>query len=117
MQKDLTQEKLDWIFKNIKKDSNENELLESLLAEGFDISQCKIALGLNLGIDDLVQAKEFPVIQHKYYSNKNISVDNIKNVSAEIYEVENFISKKDCLSLIDCIISQLRPSTIASSGK
>ena len=78
MQKDLTQEKLDWIFKNIKKDSNENELLESLLAEGFDISQCKIALGLNLGIDDLVQAKEFPVIQHKYYSNKNISVDNIK---------------------------------------
>ena len=28
MQKDLTQEKLDWIFENIKKDSNENELLE-----------------------------------------------------------------------------------------
>ena len=31
MQKDLTQDKLDWIFKNIKKDSNENELLEALL--------------------------------------------------------------------------------------
>ena len=57
MQKDLTQEKLDWIFENIKKDNNENELLESLLAEGFDIYQCKMALGLDLGIDDLVQAK------------------------------------------------------------
>ena len=42
MQKDLTQEKLDWIFENIKKDSNENELLDLLLEEGFDISQCKI---------------------------------------------------------------------------
>ena len=51
MQKDLTQDKLDWIFKNIKKDSNENELLEALLVEGFNISQCKIALGLDLGIE------------------------------------------------------------------
>ena len=115
MQKDLTQEKLDWIFKNIKKDSNENELLETLLAEGFEISQCKIALGLDLGIDDLVQAKEVPVIEQKYFSNKNISVDNIKNVPAEIYEVENFLSKKECQSLVDEITSQLRPSTIVSS--
>ena len=71
MQKDLTQEKLDWIFKNIKNDSNKNELLESLLAEGFDYSQCKMALGLELSIDDLVQAKKAPVIQQKYYSNKS----------------------------------------------
>ena len=117
MQKDLTQEKLDWIFKNIKKNSNENELLEALLVEGFNISQCKIALGLDLGIEDLIQAKEVPLIQQKYYSNKNISVDNIKNVPAEIYEVENFLSKKDCQRLIDEIISQLRPTTIASSGE
>ena len=94
MQKDLTQEKLDWIFKNIKKDSNENELLEALLVEGFNISQCKIALGLDLGIEDLVQAKEVPLIQHSYSSNKSISVSNIKNVPAEIYEVENFLSKR-----------------------
>ena len=115
MQKDLTQDKLDWIFENIKKDSNENELLESLIAEGFEISQCKIALGLDLGIEDLVEAKEVPLIQHNYSSNKSISVSNIENVPAEIYEVENFLSKKDCQSLIDEIISQLRPSTIASS--
>jgi prolyl 4-hydroxylase len=117
MHKDLTQDKLDWIFKNIKKDSNENELLEALLVEGFNISQCKIALGLDLGIEDLVQAKEVPLIQHNYSSNKSISVSNIKNVPAEIYEVENFLSKKDCQRLIDEIISQLRPSTIASSGE
>ena len=96
MQKDLTQEKLDWIFKNIKKDSNENELLESLLEDGFDISQCKIALGLNLGIDDLVQAKEALIVEQKYYSNKKISADNIKNVPAEIYEVEHFLPNEDC---------------------
>ena len=96
MQKDLTQEKLDWIFENIKKDSNENELLETLLCEGFEISQCKMALGLELGIDDLVQVKEAPVIQQKYYSNKKISADNIKNVPAEIYEVEHFLPNEDC---------------------
>ena len=117
MQKDLTQEKLDWIFENLIKGSNENELLETLLAEDFDISQCKMALGLELGIDDLVQIKETPVIQQKYYSNKNITVDNIKNVPAEIYEVENFLSKKDCQRLISEITSKLRPSTIATSGE
>tara|TARA_A100001011_G_scaffold128109_1_gene135148 strand:+ start:1595 stop:2386 length:792 start_codon:yes stop_codon:yes gene_type:complete len=117
MQKDLTQEKLDWIFENIKKDSNENDLLETLLSEGFDISQCKMALGLELSIDDLVQVKESPIIQQKYYSNKKIPVDNIQNVPAEIYEVENFLSKADCQRLIYEITSKLRPSTIASSGE
>ena len=41
MQKDLTQEKLDWIFENIKKDSNENELLETLLCEGLTFLNVK----------------------------------------------------------------------------
>ena len=94
MQKDLTQEKLDWIFENIKKDSNENELLETLLCEGFDISQCKMALGLELGIDDLVQVKEAPVIQQKYYSNKKIPVDNIQHVTNPDYKKTRLLQSK-----------------------
>ena len=49
--------------------------------------------------------------------NKKIPVDNIQHVPAEIYEVENFLSKEDCQRLIFEITSKLRPSTIASSGE
>ena len=36
---------------------------------------------------------------------------------AEIYEIENFLSKDECEYLIQEIKSELRPSTIASTGE
>ena len=58
MQKDLTQEWLNWIFENTQRGCDKYELLETLLKEGFGKSQSKIALGLDLSADDLIEVKQ-----------------------------------------------------------
>ena len=45
MPKDLTQDWLNWIFENIQRGCDRNELLDILLKEDFDLTQSKIALG------------------------------------------------------------------------
>ena len=117
MQKDLTQEWLNWIFENIQRGCDKNELLETLLKEGFSKSQSKIALGLDLSADDLVEVKQSQEEVKEYSANYLISAERIPNVSAEIYEVESFLSPNECEELIDEIKSELRPSTIATSGE
>ena len=117
MQKDLTQEWLNWIFENIQRGCDKNELLETLLKEGFSKSQSKIALGLDLSADDLIEVKQSQKEAKEYSENYLISAERIPDVSAEIYEVESFLSPKECEELIDEIKSELRPSTIATSGE
>ena len=53
MSKDLSQDWINWILENVLKGCDKNELLEILLKEGFDSTQCRIALGLELKIDDI----------------------------------------------------------------
>ena len=55
MQKDLSQDWLNWIFENVQKGCDKNELLSTLLDEGFDTFQCKVALGLDLTKEDILQ--------------------------------------------------------------
>ena len=50
-------------------------------------------------------------------SKDHISASPIESVSAEIYEVRDFLSAEECQLLIDQIKSTLRPSTIATSGE
>ena len=66
MQKDLTQEWLNWIFENIQRGCDKNELLETLLKEGFNPSQAKIALGLDLSGNDLAEVKKFKEEKNEY---------------------------------------------------
>lgn len=117
MHKDLTEEWLNWIFENIQRGCDKTDLLETLLKEGFSKSQSKIALGLDLSVDDLSEVKKSQDEKNKYFQNNLIPVQRILNVSAEIYEVENFLSADECKKLIDRIKSELRPSTIASDGE
>mgnify|MGYP001441205631 CR=1 FL=1 len=117
MQKDLTQEWLDWIFENIQVGCDKNELLKTLIEEGFNETQCKIALGLDLSVEELVKVKKIQEIEDKYKANNQISAQHIIGVPAEIYEITNFLSKKECNLLIKEIKSELRPSTIAVSGE
>ena len=117
MQKDLTQEWLNWIFENIQRGCDKNELLETLLEEGFNPSQAKIALGLDLSGNDLAEVKKFQDEKNEYSPNSLVSAKHITDVPAEIYEIENFLSKEECEHLIQEIKSELRPSTIASTGE
>ena len=117
MQKDLTQEWLNWIFENIQRGCDKNDLLQTLLKEGFSQSQSKIALGLNLSADDLVEVKQSQEEAKEYSTNYLISAERIPDVSAEIYEVGSFLSQDECDLLINEIKSALRPSTIASEGE
>ena len=117
MQKDLTQEWLNWIFENIQRGCDKNDLLQTLLKEGFSQSQSKIALGLDLSADDLVEVKQSQEETKEYSANYLISAKRIPDVSAEIYEVENFLSQDECNLLVNEIKSALRPSTIASEGE
>tara|TARA_B100000902_G_scaffold113736_1_gene114861 strand:+ start:971 stop:2332 length:1362 start_codon:yes stop_codon:yes gene_type:complete len=117
MQKDLTQEWLNWIFENIQRGCDKNDLLQTLLKEGFSQSQSKIALGLDLSADDLVEVKQSQEEAKEYSANYLISAKRIPDVSAEIYEVENFLSQDECNLLVNEIKSALRPSTIASEGE
>jgi len=117
MHKDLTEEWLNWIFENIQKGCDRNDLLETLLKEGFSQSQSKIALGLDLSVDDLAEIKKSQDEKKEYSANNLIPAQSILNVSAEIYEVENFLSVDECKKLIDEIKSELRPSTIATDGE
>ena len=67
MQKDLTQEWLDWIFENIQVGCDKNELLKTLIEEGFNQTQCKIALGLDLSGEELVKEKKFKRLKINIY--------------------------------------------------
>jgi len=117
MQKDLSQDWLNWIFENVQKGCDKNELLSTLLSEGFDSVQCKVALGLDLTKGDILKGP----IQNNFVNtnrvNELISAAPLKNVSAEFYEIDNFLSISECEKLIKEISSELRPSTIASAGK
>jgi len=117
MPKDLTQEWLNWIFENIQRGCDKNELLVTLLKEGFNPSQAKIALGLDLSGNDLAEFKKFKEEKIEYSPNSLVSAKHIPDVPAEIYEIENFLSKDECEYLIQEIKSELRPSTIASTGE
>ncbi len=117
MQKNLSQDWLNWIFENIQKGCDKNQLLAILLEEGFSISQCKIALGLDLTKGDLDELKKLDSDKRNYLPNKNISATQIKDVQAEIYEINSFLTKEECKRLIFEIKRTLRPSTIASAGE
>ena len=116
MYKDLSQDWLDWILENINRGCEKTELLDILLNEGFDPVQSKIILGLELNNQEIFEAQESHKKSLKYSSNNCISAERIKNVSAEIYEVDNFLTPEECEILISEIKRELRPSTIASSG-
>jgi len=116
MPKDLTQDWLNWIFENIQRGCDRNELLDILLKEDFDLTQSKIALGFelskaNISADPLSETGQYNL------SKDHISASPIESVSAEIYEVSDFLSAEECQLLIDQIKSTLRPSTIATSGE
>ena len=116
MPKDLTQDWLNWIFENIQRGCDRNELLDILLKEDFDLTQSKIALGFelskaNISADPLSETGQYNL------SKDHISASPIESVSAEIYEVRDFLSAEECQLLIDQIKSTLRPSTIATSGE
>ena len=46
MPKELSQEWLNWIFENLQIGCDKDNLLETLVKEGFSPIHCKIALGL-----------------------------------------------------------------------
>ena len=117
MQKDLSQDWLNWIFENVQKGCDKNELLSTLLEEGFDSVQCKVALGLDLTKEDILQESIQKDIVDTSFINELISAEPLKNVYAEFYEIDNFLSISECKKLIKEISSKLRPSTIASTGK
>ena len=113
MPKELTQDWLDWIFENIQRGCDRKELLDILLKEGFDPQLCKIALGYELSKNEIKNKQEKAFLNPKNFA---ISADQIKDVSAEIYEIEGFLNDDECNLLIKKIKSKLRPSTIATSG-
>ena len=100
MQKNLSQDWLNWIFENIQKGCDKNQLLAILLEEGFSISQCKIALGLDLTKGDLDELKKLDSDKRNYLPNKNISATQIKDVQAEIYEINSYLTKEECKRII-----------------
>ena len=61
MPKDLTQDWLNWIFENIQRGCDRNELLDILLKENFDLTQSKIALGFELSKAKKSADLEIPV--------------------------------------------------------
>ena len=102
MSKDLSQDWINWILENVLKGCDKNELLEILLKEGFDSTQCRIALGLELKIDDI---NEKGIIKKKpNYNIKNISAKRIEDLPLEIYEVEDFLSEDEATELIRSIV-------------
>ena len=96
MTSELTQDWLDWIFENIQRGCDRKELLDILLKEGFDPTQCKIALGYELQNDDLYKHQNNQNKRHQYLQNPSISAEIISNVEAEIYFAENFLNAKEC---------------------
>lgn len=116
MSKELSQDWLDWIFENIQRGCDRQELLEILLKEGFNPTQSKIALGYELKKEDIVNSQSDVFNEKGHPKNTKISADKILNVSAEIYEVENFLNLEECDAIIKEIKGKLRPSTIATSG-
>ena len=117
MKKDLSQDWLNWIFENVQKGCDKNELLSTLLHEGFDIIQCKVALGLDLTKEDIIQEPIQDDRVNTHLGNELISGEPLRNVSAEFYEIDNFLSISECEQLIKEIGTKLRPSTIANAGK
>ena len=117
MQKDLSQDWLNWIFENVQKGCDKNELFSILLEEGFDSVQCKVALGLDLTKEDILQESIQKDIGNTGLINQLTAAKPLKNVYAEFYEIDNFLSISECKKLIKEISSKLRPSTIASVGK
>ena len=85
MQKDLSQDWLNWIFENVQKGCDKNELLSTLLDEGFDTFQCKVALGLDLTKEDIIKEPIQDVSISAHHANELISVEPLRNVSAEFY--------------------------------
>ena len=117
MHKDFSKEWLDWIVENTQRGVDKKEILQILLKQGFDSTECKIILGLELDHDDILAAKKTTTSNIIYYGNPDIASKNIEKVQAEIYEVSNFLSEEQCNYLIKEIKKSLRPSTIASSGE
>lgn len=116
MTSELTQDWLDWIFENIQRGCDRKELLDILLKEGFDPTQCKIALGYELQNNDLYKDQNNQIKKHKYLQNPSISAKIISDVGAEIYFAENFLNAQECDLVTEKIKNKLRPSTISTSG-
>lgn len=117
MQKDLTQDWLNWIFENIQKGCDKKELFSILQDEGFDNVQCKVALGLDLTKGDIIREPLQNNEANIQPVNELISAEPLENIPAEFYEIDNFLSDSECEQLIKEISSKLRPSTIASVGQ
>ncbi len=113
MPKELTQDWLDWIFENIQRGCDRQELLDILLQENFEPQLCKIALGYELSKSEI---KDHQTEESLNPKNLAISVGKINDVAAEIYKIDEFLDKNECSLLINKIKSKLRPSTIATSG-
>ena len=103
MPKELTQDWLDWIFENIQRGCDRKELLDILLKEGFDPQLCKIALGYELSKNEIKNKQEKVFLNPKNFA---ISADQIRDVSAEIYEIEGFLNDDECNLLINKIKSK-----------
>ena len=117
MHKELSKEWLDWILENIQRGVDKKDILQILMEQKFDSTECKIILGMELEKEDILAAKELSKKAITYSGNPKIPHKNIDNVPAEIYEIKKFLTKRECDLLIAEIKKKLRPSTIASSGE
>ena len=58
MHKELSKEWLDWILENIQRGVDKKDILQILMEQKFDSTECKIILGMELEKEDILAAKE-----------------------------------------------------------
>ena len=91
---DLPQEWKNWVQHNVKRGCSADEIYDTLLKEGFDRSVIERELNIRR-----VALKRFP------------------SVRLELYTAQTFLEPHECEEIIEIIKSNLRPSTISSTGE
>ena len=76
MHKDFSKEWLDWIVENTQRGVDKKEILQILLKQGFDSTECKIILGLELDHGDILAAKKNTTSKIIYSGNPDIDSKN-----------------------------------------
>jgi prolyl 4-hydroxylase len=109
LRRPLDPEWLRWLQTNVERGCSREELVKTLLSNGFDDASVVAALKRILA----GQAPATPVVTRP----AEIRIPNARKHASdeiELYTAENFVSPSECAELVSLIRTSLRPSTIST---
>ncbi len=109
-----------WVKENLLRQCAPEEILGILLANAFSMESIRTSMGESFPTHSTLSGRFSESLDYEQLANVNLTKAgaqlNVKQIDTDllqIYEVEAFMSSKECDELIALINDRLRPSTIS----